>query len=132
MHELQLADDLLEQVAETHGRYAPRAYAFVLAALEYCQERRPARGHIDAQELAHGCRDFALEQFGLTARTVLSHWGVSRTQDLGDIVYHLIDVGLLVSQPQDRLEDFDDVFDFAEAFERGYPWSGLQGNGGRR
>ena len=71
-------------------------------------------------------------RFGLTARTVLSHWGVSRTQDLGDIVYHLIDVGLLVSQPQDRLEDFDDVFDFAEAFERGYPWSGLQGNGGRR
>jgi uncharacterized repeat protein (TIGR04138 family) len=132
MHELQLADDLLEQVADTHQRFPPSAYAFVLAALEFCQERRPSRGHIDGGELACACRDFALDRFGLTARTVLSHWGVSRTQDIGDIVYHLIDAGLLVSQPQDRLEDFDDVFDFVEAFERGYPWSGLQGNGGGR
>jgi uncharacterized repeat protein (TIGR04138 family) len=132
MHELQLADDLLERVADTHRRFPAPAYAFVLAALEFCQERRPSRGHIDGEELAHACRDFALHRFGLTARTVLAHWGVSRTQDIGDIVYHLIGAGLLVSQPQDRVEDFADVFDFVEAFERGYPWSGMQHNGGGR
>jgi uncharacterized repeat protein (TIGR04138 family) len=129
--QVELADTILERVAATHSRYPPQAYAFVLAALEYCQERRPARGHITGEQLALACRDFAREQFGLTARTVLAHWGVERTQDIGQIVYHLIDVGLLVTQPQDRVEDFDDVFDFGHAFEHEYPWSGVHRNGGR-
>jgi uncharacterized repeat protein (TIGR04138 family) len=127
---LQTAEDLLERVAATHDRYPPQAYAFVLGALEQCQVQRPARGHIGGDELAWAFRDFALAQFGLTARTVLSHWGVHRTQDIGAMVYHLIDVGLLVSQPEDRLEDFDDVFDFGEAFDRTYPWLGVQRTGG--
>jgi len=125
-----MAEDLIEQLAATHDRFPPQAYAFVLASLEHCQVRRPVRGHIAGGELAWACRDFALERFGLTARTVLSHWGVSRTQDFGAMVYHLIDVGLLVSQPDDRIEDFDDVFDFTEAFDRTYPWPGVRRNGG--
>jgi uncharacterized repeat protein (TIGR04138 family) len=128
--ELQLAEDLIERIASTHGRYPPPAYAFVLAALEYCQVRRPARGHIAGDAFACACRDFALEQFGLTSRTVLTHWGIHRTQDIGCLVYHLIEVGLLVCQPEDRIEDFDDVFDFAEAFEHAYPWVGVPRNGG--
>jgi uncharacterized repeat protein (TIGR04138 family) len=128
--DLQLAEDLIERVASTHGRYPPPAYAFVLAALEYCQVRRPVRGHIAGDAFARACRDFALERFGLTSRTVLSHWGIHRTQDIGCMVYHLIEVGLLVSQPEDRIEDFDDVYDFAEAFDQEYPWVGVQRNGG--
>ena len=108
MSESEPAENLIERVAETHGRYPAPAYAFVLAALEYCQLRRPVRGHISGDTLALACRDFALEHFGLTSRTVLSHWGVSRTQDLGSMVYHLIEVGLLAQQPEDRIEDFDD------------------------
>jgi len=131
VHELELADDLFERLSATHDRYHPQAYAFVLAALEYSQLRRPARGHIGGGELAWACRDLARDQFGLTAATVLSHWGVHSTRDLGRIVYQLIDAGLLISQPQDRIEDFDGVFEFTEAFEREYPWSGVHRNGGK-
>jgi uncharacterized repeat protein (TIGR04138 family) len=130
VNDLQVAGTILERVAAAHCRYQPQAYAFVLAALEFCQGRRPVRGHIGGDQLALACRDFARERFGLTARTVLGHWGVERTQDIGEIVYHLIEVGLLISQPEDRREDFDDVFDFAQAFEREYPWSGVHRNGG--
>jgi len=128
--ELAEADDILARVADGRGRFPPPAYAFVLASLEHCQVRRPVRGHISGAELAVACRDFALEQFGLTARTVLSHWGLRTTRDFGTIVYDLIEAGLLVSQPEDRIEDFDDVFDFGEAFERGYPWVGVRQHGG--
>jgi len=128
--EPELADDLLARVADGRGRFPPHAYAFVLASLERCQVQRPVRGHISGAELARACREFALEQFGLTAGTVLSHWGLRRTRDFGTIVYDLIEAGLLVSQPEDRIEDFDDVFDFADAFEHGYPWAGVQRNGG--
>ncbi len=56
---------------------------------------------------------------------MLSHWGVESTEDIGRIVFVLIDVGLLIRHPNDRLEDFNAVFDFAQAFEGDYPWRGV-------
>ncbi len=125
MFELQLAEEVVARIRAVDGRYHDRAYLFVLAALEYCQRRRKVRGHISGAELSEGCRDFALEQFGLTCRTVLSHWGIESTDDIGRIVFVLIEVGLLVRHPNDRVEDFRGVFDFAVAFDGDYPWAGV-------
>ncbi len=125
MFELQLADEVIERIRAVDGRYHERAYLFVLASLEYCQRRRRVRGHISGEELAESCRDFALEQFGLTARTVLSHWGIQSTDDIGRIVFVLIEVGLLIRHPRDRIEDFTEVYDFGQAFEGDYPWGGV-------
>lgn len=93
---------------------------------KFRQGRLTERRHITGPELAHACRSLALERFGLTARLVLDHWGVRSTRDIGDIVFTLVELGLLISQPQDRREDFHDVFDFAQAFELEYPWSAAQ------
>lgn len=123
---MSLAPALLDQIRSLDGRYHERAYLFVIAALEYEQRRRGVRGHLTGRELAWACRDFALEQFGLTARTVLNHWGIESTADIGRIVFVLIDVGLLVKQPSDKIEDFDQVYDFEEAFEGSYPWPSLR------
>jgi uncharacterized repeat protein (TIGR04138 family) len=98
----------------------------VLAALEYAQGKLAARRHLSGGELAWACRDFAREQFGLLAPTVLGHWGIASTEDFGRIVFTLIDVGLLASQPTDKLEDFERVYDFAEVFRAGYPWPGVE------
>ena len=103
-----------------------RGYMFVVAALEYAQSKLPARRHLSGAELAWACRDFALEQFGLLAPTVLAHWDIRSTEDLGRIVFQLIDVGLLARQPTDKLEDFERVYDFAEVFRAGYRWSGVE------
>jgi uncharacterized repeat protein (TIGR04138 family) len=115
----------MQRIRAQDGRYHERAYLFVLAALEFCQRQRSSRGHISGQELAKACRDFALEQFGLTARTVLSHWGIESTEDIGRIVFTLIEVGLLIRNSSDRIEDFSAVFDFETAFEGDYPWAGV-------
>jgi uncharacterized repeat protein (TIGR04138 family) len=48
---------------------------------------------------------------------------VVTTADLGDIVFTLVDLGLLISQPSDTRDEFCDVFDFDQAFDREYPWS---------
>jgi uncharacterized repeat protein (TIGR04138 family) len=63
-----------------------------------------------------------LDRFGPLARTVLEHWGIHTTDELGEIVFALVDAGVLVAEPQDRAQDFQGLFDFEEAFERGYPW----------
>jgi uncharacterized repeat protein (TIGR04138 family) len=130
MLDLRLADEILERIRARDGRYHERGYLFVLSALEYCQRRRAVRGHISGRELACAARDFALEQFGLTARTVLAHWGIESTEDIGRIVFTLIDVGLLIRNDADRPQDFHAVFDFFEAFEGDYPWAGVGRAGG--
>lgn len=130
MYQLQLADEIVERIRERETRFDPQAYLFVLGALEFSQERRSVRGHIGGEELAWACRDYALEQFGLTAYTVLNHWGVQATDDLGRIVFTLVDIGLLVKQPDDRIEDFRDVYHFRTAFETDYPWPGVHRIGG--
>jgi uncharacterized repeat protein (TIGR04138 family) len=118
--------EAFERIGQQDGRYHERGYLFVLAALEYAQGKLPARRHLSGAELAWACRDFALDQFGLLAPTVLGHWGITGTADLGRIVFTLIDVGLLAAQPSDKLDDFARVYEFADVFRAGYRWPGLE------
>jgi len=106
MSDVATLEAALAELRKRDGKYNERAYVFVLAALEYAQTKLPARRHLSGGELAWACRDFALEQFGMLANSVLTHWGICTTEDFGQIVFMLIDVGLLARQPSDRLEDF--------------------------
>ena len=131
MSDVATLEAALAELRRRDGKYNERAYVFVLAALEFAQTKLPARRHLSGVELAWACRDFALEQFGMLAATVLTHWGIKTTEDFGEIVFMLIDVGLLARQPNDRLEDFEHVYDFAEVFRggAGYRWPGVSFSG---
>ena len=113
-----------DRLIEMDGGYDERAYAFVLTALEEIVERLPQRRHVTGRELAEGCRHLALRLYGPVARTVLEHWNVRSTGDIGEIVFNLLEVGVLSKDDRDSRHDFEDVFDFAEVFERNYPWGG--------
>jgi uncharacterized repeat protein (TIGR04138 family) len=126
MTELQFADDMLARIRARGGQYDERSYLFVLAAVEFLQSRLEVRRHVTGPELAWACRDLARERFGLLARPVLAHWNVTRTDDLGRIVYTLVEVGLLVTQPGDSEADFRDVFEFETAFDERYAWDGVR------
>ena len=123
MGELGFRDGLMEQIRLREARFHEGAYLFVVASLEFLQARLPERRHVDGRELAHAVRELALDRFGVLSRLVLEHWGVRSTAHVGDIVFALVDTGLLMSQPGDSRQDFEDVFDFDEAFEGSYPWS---------
>lgn len=131
MSDVATLEAALAEIRKRDGKYNERAYVFVLAALEYAQTKLPARRHLSGVELAWACRDFALEQFGMLANSVLTHWGLHGTEDFGQIVFMLIDVGLLARQPSDRLEDFERVYEFAEVFKAGagYRWPGVSSSG---
>jgi uncharacterized repeat protein (TIGR04138 family) len=124
--ELTFRDGIMDRIRVRETRFDERAYLFVLASLEYCQQRLPERRHITGRELALACRDHAMQRFGVMARVVLEHWGIRRTSDLGDVVFTLVELGLLMSQPTDSREEFSEVFDFDQAFEREYPWTAAQ------
>lgn len=129
----------LSELLRRDKRYHYDAYVFVFDALRFGQERlgmgdagdafdrseedteaeneeqdAPER-HVTGQELCHAIQQYAIEQYGLMARSVLRHWGVESTGDFGEIVFNLIDIGQMRKTDTDRREDFDDVFDFEEA-----------------
>jgi len=122
MTELQFEEVILERLRERNPRFHGKAYLFLLSALHRVIDEMTVPRHISGRELAQGVRDLALERFGPMARTVLEHWGIHATEDLGEIVFALIDCGVLTKQEDDKPEDFCDVFDFEEAFETHYPW----------
>lgn len=123
--------DLME-AALSDPRFAPEAYEFLCQALAYTQQvlrpRSPKSGravkeqestsipHVTGQDLCQGIRSFAFEQFGIMAGVVFRCWGVRGTSDFGKMVYHLIEAGLWHKTEQDSIEDFEDQFDFEQAF----------------
>lgn len=136
--------DALGTLLARDARYPIQAYAFVFEALEFAKTRkqrsnvrrrdrdrdsgreRPGRApnryaqHVTGQELCHGARELALRQYGLLAVTVLASWGIRSTGDIGEIVYNLIASGDLEKTPTDSRADFDDVYNFEDAFLRDY------------
>lgn len=72
--------------------------------------------HVSGADLCRAIQRYAIDQYGLLARNVLRHWGVHATSDFGEIVFNLIDIGQMRKTENDRREDFNDVYDFDEAF----------------
>ena len=95
------------------GRYRREAYAFVMHALGVTvrllpPERLddPVRRHLSGQELIEGAIRCARESFGVMAPTVFREWGVESGEDVGRIVFQLLDAGVLSARPEDSMEDF--------------------------
>jgi len=94
--------------------------AGVEALLEQSGGLQAMNRHVTGQELSRALKDIAIERWGYLARTVLEHWGIHGTQDFGRIVFALVDNHILSKQPTDSIRDFERVYDFDEAFDRGH------------
>lgn len=104
-------------------RYDRAAYSFVMASLDFITKKLGRKGHVSGGELLEGIREYALEQYGPLARTVLEHWGIQTTNDVGEIVFNLIESEILGKTEQDTKDEFDNSFDFKTAFDKGYKYT---------
>lgn len=149
MHENAFME-MINSICAKDGRYAPDAYVFVRQALDITvkaldKPRQGAGRHVKGQELLEGIRTHALQEFGPIARTVFRTWGVHTTEDFGEIVFNLVENGVLGKTDGDSKGDFKNGYDFQDAFvtpflpqsadepdarERGIP--GGRGRGGTR
>jgi uncharacterized repeat protein (TIGR04138 family) len=125
MIELQFAPDVLDRLQERNPRFHARSFEFVMQALQRVIQSLDEPRHISGRELTDGVRELAIGQYGLLAKAVLEHWGIHETEDVGRVVFAMVEHGLLVKEEEDRPEDFADLFDFEEEFERNYPWAPL-------
>ncbi|MFK8112615.1 MAG: Minf_1886 family protein [Rubripirellula sp.] len=131
---LQAMRDLLAE----DERFKIEAYQFIRESLQYAHENllgsaleddsdpsleenpdsdRPNPRHVTGQQLCEACRLYAMEQYGYLAKIVLASWGLYSTSDFGELVYNLIRIEQMRKSDEDRREDFNDVYDFDDAFE---------------
>lgn len=76
--------------------------------------------HLTGQQLCEAIRQYALSQFGYMAKLVLKNWNIDQTRCFGDIVYNMIDAGIMKKSSNDKRSHFDDVYQFDEVFQIGF------------
>lgn len=102
--------------------YPKAAYEFVLMALSRATNEKQQRlnqtefEEVTAAELLITLRDLALESFGSKALSQLLKWNIRRTEDFGELVFNLVEIGWVGKTATDRKEDFANGYDFREAF----------------
>lgn len=104
-------------------KYSPAAREFVDHALRFAQKKfvkSPDDTHISGRQLLEGIRELALKEFGMMTIPVFRHWGINSTDDFGRIVWDLVQRGEMSKTERDQLSDFSGVYDFEDAFDRGY------------
>ncbi len=97
------------------GRYPLDAYEFVrqglgLAVRMFHGDDPDEPRHVSGQQLCEALRRLALQRWGLLAPAVLRAWHIYTTRDFGEIVFKLVELGMLGKQDSDRIEDFDDLY----------------------
>lgn len=113
----------LLKVLDKDKRYDPEAYSFVMTSLHYTTKKLKRKGHVTGQELLDGIKEYALEQFGPMARSVLEYWGVKTTGDFGEIVFNMINAGVLGKNDKDSKRDFINRYDFKRVFDNDFKYT---------
>ncbi len=111
---------MLEKIVAFDPRYQREGYLFVREALDYTQKKvaksQKCARHVTGRELLEGIREYSLSQFGPMTLTVLETWGITRCEDFGEIVFNMVEAGILSKTPTDSREDFKNGYDFTCAF----------------
>ena len=113
-------NDIIDSICERDLRYKEDAYDFVMEALSFTQRKFRRSKHVSGEELLAGIRDLLLDRFGPLTLSVLNHWGIKSTEDIGNIVFNLVENKVLSKTDEDRVESFRNGYDFREVFDSGY------------
>jgi uncharacterized repeat protein (TIGR04138 family) len=123
------------EIIRKDPRYPYKAYEFIFEALDHTLqmfERIPPdesssedqpKYHVSGRELLEGVRDLAVLELGRMAPIVFRLWNVLQTEDVGNIVYNLIEADQLSTSDNDRKEDFSGVFDLERALTESFSLS---------
>lgn len=128
MHEVSI-EETLQAIVTKDPRFHRDAYLFVRDSLDHTRKlvdkqiqagriREAIGHHVSGQELLEGIREHALSQFGPMVPTVFEEWGIRNCQDFGEIVFNMVEIGLLARTERDSRDDFQIGYEFDDAFRK--------------
>lgn len=112
---------LVSEIVAKDGRYDIKAYTFVREGLDYTlktlkRNHGSSHKHVSGGELLEGLRQHTINEYGPMGKLVLNEWGINACEDFGQIVFNLVNTGILGKSDHDRPEDFVPGFSFDDAF----------------
>jgi uncharacterized repeat protein (TIGR04138 family) len=111
---------IVDQICAVDPRYKSDAYEFLMEALAHTQKKFKRSKHVTGEELLEGIKQLLMHKFGPLTLLVLKHWGITSTEDFGNIVFRLVDNKILSKDSDDKVDSFQNGYDFNEVFDRGY------------
>jgi uncharacterized repeat protein (TIGR04138 family) len=121
----------LKEIMDRAGGYSPACFGFIRDGLAHTVEMvhgnpedqtilelglAEESRHVSGHELSIGFRDFAIERYGMLAKSVLNRWGIHYTRDFGNIIFAMVEAGLMRTTEEDTIDDFDSIYEFDDVF----------------
>ena len=116
-------DSVLDKIQLKDPRFTRDAYHFIRESLDFTQkliskENKGKVRHVSGQELLEGIRQYALQQYGPMTVTVFAERGITECKDFGEMVFNMVESGLLAKTERDSREDFQTGYTFEDAFDK--------------
>ena len=122
----------LQRIIKKDSRYSVQSYQFIFEALDFTASQlgkkynssREEERHVSGQELSEGIKQYSLVKFGFMTKTVFELWGITNSGDFGEIVFNLVESGLMGKTESDSVDDFKNLYDFQTEFENKFRFEG--------
>ena len=114
MDEIDWTADSFADIVAKDKRYDARAYALLMDVVNYLSGEEGK--HVPGEDVIDEFRDRALDQFGPLTYTVLTEWGLSSTEDIGEMMFNLVESKRIGRDENDSADAFASGYDFKEAF----------------
>ncbi len=118
-------DEAIELVLKKDNRFLVDAYQFLREVLDHTV--KALRGdeliehrHVSGPELLSGLIEYAHSEYGSMASVVLDSWGIRESEDIGSMVFNLIEVGAFGKSEEDSPADFSGDIDLKKALQEPY------------
>ncbi len=122
----------IKEIIKKDARYSPQAYQFIFEALDYTtnmlgknqHKTTDVDRHVTGKQLMEGIKQYAIKQFGFMTLTVFEQWGINQDIDFGNIVFNLVERGLMGKTDKDSLDDFKNNYDMKKVFDEEFKFIG--------
>ncbi len=106
--------DELYELAEKYKEYPLQAYLLIYQGIDWAREHGAPVGdrgcHLSGRELAQAIFMYSVDAYGpRLGKIVWEELNLKGSEDLGRIVFHLLESGLMQKEEEDKSEDFDGV-----------------------
>ena len=115
MDDIDYDKDGFTDIIAKDDRYAPNAYALVMDVFSYLCEKANGR-HVKGEDILAEFRERALDLYGPMTYRVLTEWGLTCCEDIGEMMFNLSDSDRLQKGEDDTPEAFAGGYDFKETF----------------
>jgi uncharacterized repeat protein (TIGR04138 family) len=117
MEEIDFESDSFEDIIAKDSRYDARAYALLMDVIHFLGE---GGKHMTSADIMEEFKERALDQYGPLSYAVVTEWGLSRTEALGEMMFNLVEGHRVRKDENDTPESFAGGYDFREAFKGPY------------